>query len=213
MQMKKYPVSETFLSVQGEGLHAGRKAFFIRLYGCDIQCPWCDTRYAWSGGNFKEMKAEEIAKEALNSGAAFAVVSGGEPCLFDLSDLVGELSRSGIASHLESSAAHEILDGYAAGSRRGGIDFIAASPKLFRKPNKRALSRADELKCIISNLSELEDYSIIARDAHAAKAIWLHPEWSKSSDKKLLGGICDFVKSRGDPWRAGWQMHKNYAAR
>lgn len=60
----KYPLDETFFSVQGEGCHAGRRAYFARLFGCNVKCPWCDTRASWNGKPAMSMSAEEIAAEA-----------------------------------------------------------------------------------------------------------------------------------------------------
>lgn len=206
--MTNYPVAEAFFSVQGEGLHMGRSAYFIRLYGCNVKCPWCDSKPAWQGGAADIVSAESLAETVGKSGAEIAVITGGEPCLHNLEPLLAELSAKKIPAHLETSGTLEIRE-------KPGAEFawVALSPKLFSMPSDAALERADELKFIVSNAGELGEYHALTAKAKNAKAVWLHPEWSKSSDKELLGALCEFVKAKGFPYRVGWQMHKNYFAR
>ena len=78
----KLPVVETFHSLQGEGLQAGRSAFFIRLAGCTVGCAWCDTKHSWPQGSHPDRSLAELAGEAATAaaaGAAFVVITGGEP--------------------------------------------------------------------------------------------------------------------------------------
>ncbi len=199
----EYRVAESFLSFQGEGLFAGRRAFFVRLFGCNVKCPWCDSKYAWSGTARESASAEELAERAAASGAEIAVITGGEPCLHDLRELVAALRANKIAAHLETSGTLEIPD----------IDWIALSPKLFCPPISENIARADELKMIVSTPDELGGYAAVAESAERAQALWLEPEWSKSRDKRLLCAISEFVLERGGKYRCGWQMHKNYFAR
>lgn len=199
----QYKVAESFLSFQGEGLFAGRKAFFVRLFGCNVKCPWCDSKYAWSAVACESASADELAQRAAASGAEMAVITGGEPCLQDLLGLVAALRAKKIAAHLETSGTLEIPD----------VDWIALSPKLFCPPLPENVARADELKMIVSSPAELDKYAAFAEAAKRAQALWLEPEWSKSSDKRLLCAIADFVLKRGGKYRCGWQMHKNYFAR
>ncbi len=206
--MKNYPIAETFFSVQGEGIHCGRRAYFIRLFGCSVRCSWCDSKFAWEGKPTEIMSAEEIASLAKASGAEFAVITGGEPCMHNLLPLVASLGELGVAAHLETSGVCTINE-----SDDTRFAWVALSPKLFKLPTQDALKRADELKFIVSDLSELAEYENIVNDAVNAKSIWLHPEWSKATDQNLLEGLCDFVKSRGYKYRVGWQIHKCYFVR
>ena len=206
--MKSYPVAETFFSVQGEGLHLGRRAYFVRLFGCNVKCAWCDSRNAWNGTPACVMSAEEIACEAKKSGAEFAVITGGEPCIHNLSPLTACLAAAGVAVHLETSGTVRIDE-----SPDAPFGWIAMSPKLFAPPLEASLARADELKYIVSDLAELDLYSQFSDSAKNAKAIWMHPEWSRRADRQLINGLCEFVKSRGGKYRVGWQMHKCYFVR
>ena len=197
----KYPVAETFLSIQGEGIHAGRRAFFIRLAGCPVRCPWCDTKDSWNAEGFEKISASGIAERVGN--AEMAVITGGEPCSRNLESLVKSLKSKGVAVHLETSGVFPVVS----------VDWVSLSPKLFRPPIRSALEIADELKCVVSRPEEILEYSEFAKFAKNAKAVWLNPEWSKSDDRRLLSAITDFVMSNGGVFRAGWQMHKNYFAR
>ena len=203
--MQKYPIAETFLSFQGEGAHCGRRAFFIRLFGCPVRCPWCDSVHAWRGNPPRFAGVGELVAEVAASRAEIVVLTGGEPCVHDVLPLVAALNARGIGVHLETSGVLDIPE-----SADVRFAWVALSPKLFKLPLEKSLLRADELKLILSDISELERYLEIAQVAKNAKWIWLEPEWSKASDRVLLGKIVDFVKDNGGRFRAGWQVHKNY---
>ncbi len=212
MENTPYKISETFLSFQGEGEHSGKSAFFVRLFGCNVRCPWCDTKYAWlSGEGCAVRPAGDIAREAAASGAGIAVVTGGEPCLQYLPPLVESLKKVGLRVHLETSGVCPIDE------KNGecAFDWVALSPKLFREPLPESLARADEIKAIVSSSAELREYeSRFFSAAKRAKSIWITPEWGKVKDLALLGDISNFVVSAKDRRvRAGWQLHKNYFAR
>lgn len=206
--MGGFAVAERFLSLQGEGLHAGRRAYFIRLFGCNVHCQWCDSRSAWEGQPSENLTAEDLAAAAAESKAEIAVITGGEPCLYDLRPILRELSARSIAPHLETSATLQIMEDSAA-----KFSWVTASPKFFCEPLATSLARADELKFIISEPSDLPKCEKYASAAANAKAFWLHPEWSKAGDAALLKKIWDFAVSKGGLWRVGWQLHKLYFAR
>lgn len=206
--MVKYPLAETFVSVQGEGVHMGRKAYFVRLFGCNVRCPWCDSKSAWNGSPVSRTGADEIALAASECSPEFAVITGGEPCIHNLLPLLEKFAEAKVAVHLETSGTHEIRE-------RGDARFswVTVSPKLFCPPLDSSLRRADELKFIVSDLSELESYARFADSAPNAKSVWLHPEWGGRKDRELLDGLSAFVVSRGGRYRLGWQMHKCYNVR
>ena len=190
-----YPVSETFLSFHGEGVHAGRLAYFIRLDGCDVGCAWCDTKYTWHPDERRAatpMSAASLA--ALVPAEAIAVVTGGEPTLHDLAPLASVMAARGIPMHLET-AGH-----------RGGVagDWITVAPKA--KPlDASALGAADEFKIVVTAPEAIAPQ--LARIARRDVPIWLIPESSKRGDSAILAAIAAAV---GGPVRAGWQLHKLY---
>lgn len=206
--MVKYLLAETFVSVQGEGVHMGRKAYFVRLFGCNVRCPWCDSKSAWNGSPVSRTGADEIALAASECSPEFAVITGGEPCIHNLLPLLEKFAEAKVAVHLETSGTLEIRE-------RGDARFswVTVSPKLFCPPLDSSLRRADELKFIVSDLSELESYARFADSAPNAKSVWLHPEWGGRKDRELLDGLSAFVVSRGGRYRLGWQMHKCYNVR
>lgn len=204
-----YPVFERFHSWQGEGAHAGRSAFFIRLFGCPIRCVWCDSAGTWGEvppASLENLSAETLAAEATAACPDFVVVTGGEPAIRDLSPLCAALRSRGLRVHLETSGAFPI---------RGDFDWIALSPKTARLPLEENWARASELKIIVSRPEDIAFWSEkIARERVAPDApIWLHPEWSQRENSVVLDAISSQVRARGFPFRAGWQLHKLYAVR
>lgn len=202
-----YPVNETFLSWQGEGVHMGRKAFFIRLQGCPVKCTWCDSASTWHPQyvpkNIRKASPDELAKEAVESKPDFVVLTGGEPCVHDLVPLVNALKAVKLKVHLETCGAYEIPD---------GLDWVTVSPKWAKLPVAESLAKADEVKLIIEAADSAQKWTAAVGGAWLAKSVWLHPEWSRRADSSILKAITDFVKANGAPYRAGWQVHKPYMA-
>jgi organic radical activating enzyme len=202
-----YPVNETFLSWQGEGVHMGRKAFFIRLQGCPVKCSWCDSASTWHPQyvpkNIRKASPDELAKEAVESKPDFVVLTGGEPCVHDLVPLVNALKAVKLKVHLETCGAYEIPD---------GLDWVTVSPKWAKLPVAESLAKADEVKLIIEAADSAQKWTAAVGGAWLAKSVWLHPEWSRRADSSILKAITDFVKANGAPYRAGWQVHKPYMA-
>jgi len=202
-----YPVNETFLSWQGEGVHMGRKAFFIRLQGCPVKCTWCDSASTWHPQyvpkNIRKVSADELAKEAGESKPDFVVLTGGEPCIHDLVPLLNSLKAAKLKVHLETCGAYEIPE---------GLDWVTVSPKWAKLPVAESLAKADEVKLIIETVDSAQKWTEAVGGTWAAKSVWLHPEWSRRADSSILRAITDFVKEHGSPFRAGWQVHKPYLA-
>ena len=157
-----YPVNETFLSWQGEGVHLGRKAFFIRLQGCPVKCTWCDSASTWHPQyvpkQVRKATAAELADEALASDPQFVVITGGEPCVHDLAPLLAALQSVGLPAHLETCGAYPIALGFA---------WVTVSPKWAKLPLAESLQRADEVKIIV------EAPDTIARWTEAVGGRWM----------------------------------------
>ena len=203
--MAIYPVVETFYSIQGEGLFAGAGAYFARLFGCPVKCPWCDTKNSWNGSANFSLSDIEIANQASLTSCDFAVITGGEPTIHPLQELVDSFHNLGIKVHLETS-------GYMPKNVEN-IDWITLSPKLRGHTHESYLESADEMKFIVSTPEEIGLYmEKFGEYLSGKKAVFLTPEFSKSQDAALLEAICQAVKLRGFPLRAGWQLHKNFGA-
>lgn len=204
------PIHERFYTWQGEGVHMGRSAFFIRLYGCPQQCPWCDSAGTWHPdyrpAHLLKMTESDLVKELMQTAAEFAVITGGEPGIFDLRRLTADIHLNARKVHIETSGAFEL---------RGAFDWVTVSPK--DKWAKACLpeniAKADEFKLIIETPDDLAYWAtVLTRPEYRGQPVWLHPEWSQHDNPAVLCAITEFVKSVGDPYRAGWQLHKNYRA-
>ncbi len=202
-----YPVNETFLSWQGEGVHLGRKAFFIRLQGCPIKCAWCDSASTWHPQyvpkEIRRASAAVLATEAQQAQPEFVVITGGEPCIHDLTDLLLELKNRGLPAHLETSGAFPIAPGFA---------WVTLSPKWAKQPLAESWSRADEIKLIVETPESPSQWLAAVGGVWPCKHVWLHPEWSQRANGEVLKAITETVKAQGAPYRAGWQVHKPYLA-
>lgn len=201
------PIHEQFYSFQGEGIHAGKAAYFIRTYGCPVHCPWCDSAGTWHPDYVPEkvdrIEVDRLVAAAADTRAEFVVVTGGEPAIHDLDPLVEALHGAGLKAHLETSGAFPI---------KGEFDWITLSPKRWKRPLDENLAKADEFKIIVDSPGAIEEYTEILAAALNERPVWLHPEWSLRDNPEVLNGITDWVKARGSPYRAGWQLHKPYQA-
>ena len=193
------PVVETFHSLQGEGHHSGRSAFFIRLAGCNVGCPWCDTKHSWPENNHAHRSLGALAAEAelaQRNGAAFTVITGGEPLHHNLDDLALALREaSHIPLHLETSG----VDGLT-----GNPDWITLSPKPHRPPSQELLNQCDELKVIVETADDLVFANSMAKAVRQQTVLLLQPGWDSPEGQQLA---IDHVK-RQPHWRLSLQTHK-----
>ncbi|MGL6134836.1 MAG: 7-carboxy-7-deazaguanine synthase QueE [Prochlorococcaceae cyanobacterium] len=195
------PVVETFHSLQGEGLHAGRSAFFLRLAGCAVGCPWCDTKHSWPQEAHPHRDLEELAAQAgaaAGAGAAFVVVTGGEPLHHNLDGLCAALEAAGLPLHLETSGVDPLS---------GRFDWITLSPKRHRPPRPELLAACHELKPVVHEPADLAFAEAMATAAAAAgnqPALLLQPGWESEQGQKLA-----IAHVRRHPhWRLSLQSHK-----
>ncbi len=190
------PLMEAFYTVQGEGLHAGKAAYFIRLAGCDVGCVWCDVKESWDASAYPRVSVAQMAEDAQASGANLVVITGGEPAMYDLTALCDALHDRGMAVHIETSAAHEI---------RGQFDWVTLSPKKFKAPLPTELSKADELKIIVFNKSDFEWAETYAGQVSNDCVLLLQPEWDKRDSMAPM--LVEYVKTHPQ-WRISLQTHK-----
>ncbi len=198
-------VVETFHSLQGEGLHAGRSAFFIRLAGCDVGCPWCDTKHSWPEAAHPQRPLAQLATEAsaaAAAGAAFAVITGGEPLQQPLDALCMVLAAAGLPLHLETSGV---------GTFSGRFDWITLSPKPHRPPAAALLARCDELKVVVTSPADLAFAEAMAAEALRRRppaapgpVLLLQPVWDEPAARELAVA---YVRAHPD-WRLSLQSHK-----
>ena len=187
---------EAFYTIQGEGAHTGRAAYFIRLGGCDVGCHWCDVKDSWNASAHPQKTLAHIVAQASAHPARLAVVTGGEPLMHQLDGLTEALHAVGFQTNIETSGAHPLS---------GQWDWICFSPKKFKEPHPSIYQHAHELKVVVYHKSDFE-----FAEQHAAKVgddcqLFLQPEWSKVQEMTPL--IVEYIKTH-PKWRVSLQTHK-----
>ncbi|TVQ68116.1 MAG: 7-carboxy-7-deazaguanine synthase QueE [Balneolaceae bacterium] len=186
---------EDFYTIQGEGAHSGRAAYFIRLAGCDVGCWWCDVKESWDEQKHPRVACSEIVERARVSGAPIAVITGGEPLLHDLDLLTGELSGAGMKVHIETSGSSPLS---------GTFDWITLSPKRFKKPLPAIFPLVDELKVVVLTKKDLKWAEENAAECPEKTRLLLQPEWDTPDSVEL---IVEYVKNN-PAWGISLQTHK-----
>ena len=203
------PVVECFHSLQGEGKHAGRSAYFIRLASCKVGCPWCDTKNSWNSELHPQRSLIDLSistAKAQKEGAAFVVITGGEPLHHNLDLLCHEirkytlnLDNKSIPIHLETSGVDMLS---------GNPDWITLSPKRHSPPRLEALLSCQELKIVIQNEKDLyfaeEMVDLIKKNGTIEPQLFLQAGWENEEGKVLA---INYVKNNPN-WRLSIQSHK-----
>ncbi len=187
---------ESFYSIQGEGFHSGKPAYFIRLSGCDVNCHWCDVKESWEISKEQYTSIDDIVNEVIKTSTDLVVITGGEPLMHDLSDLTKALKSEGKNIHIETSGTHPIT---------GDFDWICFSPKKFKKPLEIFFSISDELKIIIYNKSDLQWAEELSHKVNKNTQLIMQPEWSR--EELISPLILEYIKLN-PKWRISVQTHK-----
>ncbi|MHC1707239.1 MAG: 7-carboxy-7-deazaguanine synthase QueE [Bacteroidales bacterium] len=195
-QGKLLPVTETFYSIQGEGYHTGKPAFFTRIAGCYVGCRWCDSKDTWIASIHPLLSVEMIIEEAMRYPARAMVVTGGEPLQYNLDLFCNSLKDLGFELFLETSGSSR-LSGY--------WDWICLSPKMNAPPLPELFLRADELKVVICEPSDFEWAMQMADKVRPDCLLYLQPEWSKR--ETMIPEIVRFIGEKPQ-WRVSLQTHK-----
>ncbi len=187
---------ESFYTLQGEGFHQGKAAYFIRLAGCDVGCVWCDVKDSWDAGKHDMLKVEGLRLRVKETPAKIAVITGGEPLMYNLEELTSSLQQAGLKTHLETSGAYPLT---------GQWDWICLSPKKFKAPLPEVIPHTDELKVVIYNKSDFKWAEKYASLVSSNCKLYLQPEWGKSS--MVIPMIIDYIKDHPQ-WELSLQIHK-----
>jgi len=190
------PVMEHFYTLQGEGYHQGKAAYFIRLGGCDVGCVWCDVKESWDAEKHPLLKIEDLLFNIEQTRAKLVVVTGGEPLMHNLDVLTAALQAKGFETNIETSGAHPLS---------GSWNWICLSPKKFKAPLPEILPLANELKVVVFNKSDLEWAEQYAALVSPGCRLYLQPEWDKASVVTPL--IIDYIKQHPQ-WELSLQIHK-----
>jgi 7-carboxy-7-deazaguanine synthase len=193
----RLPVMEHFYTLQGEGFHQGKAAYFVRLGGCDVGCVWCDVKESWDKDAHPLMQISDIIhsiKKATNQG--IVVITGGEPLMHDLDELTSALQKEGFLTHIETSGAHPLS---------GNFDWVCLSPKKFKAPLEQVIKSANELKIVVFNKSDFEWAEFYASQVPSHCKLYLQPEWDKSA--LVTPMIIEYIKAN-PKWELSLQLHK-----
>ena len=144
-----------------------------------------------------------MVANAKKNKASIVVITGGEATIHNLNELCTLCSEVNLPVHLETSGAFEI---------KGQFDWITLSPKEWKLPLQENIQSAHEIKLIVDSPASIDQWLERFPSIAQAQTVWLHPEWSKRNDADLLDIITQWVKDHGDPYRAGYQMHKIFSA-
>lgn len=208
------PVMESFYTLQGEGFHQGRAAYFIRLGGCDVGCVWCDVKESWDAEKHPKFSVDVIVdnmKKELGIGSLelgsnlqpstlnlkpIVVVTGGEPLMHDLTELTKAIHAAGFETNIETSGSHPLS---------GEWDWICLSPKKFKAPLPEVVPHANEIKVVIFNKSDFAWAEEYASLVSPTCKLYLQPEWDKAAQMTPL--IIDYIKANPQ-WELSLQLHK-----
>lgn len=188
-----YKVNEIFYSLQGEGRWMGRPAVFVRMSGCNLKCPFCDTDFR----GYSEMSADDILSRCLEEGGEcrFIVLTGGEPSLQVDEQLISTLHQEGYYLSMETNGTHAIPE---------GIDWVTCSPKVdFTEGGEPIVKQVDELKLIFDGEHQISDHGI------ACTFRYLQPcdVGNDSRNYLILNECIKYIKAHPE-WQLSVQMHK-----
>lgn len=190
------PVMEHFYTIQGEGVHQGKAAYFIRLGGCDVGCVWCDVKESWDADKHPQYAITDLVEMVKQTPAEIVVVTGGEPLLHDCTNLTNALQKAGLRTHMETSGSSPLS---------GSWDWITLSPKKFKAPLPQILSLANELKVVVYHKSDFDWAEQYAAQVAPHCKLFLQPEWSKAAQVTPL--LIDYIKAH-PKWQLSLQIHK-----
>jgi 7-carboxy-7-deazaguanine synthase len=193
---KYLPVVEEFYTIQGEGFHTGKAAYFIRLGGCDVGCSWCDSRFSWDPLIHPMIRTDAIIKNVVKSGTDSVVVTGGEPLIWNLDYLCALLKVKKISTFIETSGSYPLS---------GKWDWICLSPKENMPPVGNICRMANELKVIIKEKRDFDWAEKYRGMVNKSCRLYLQPEWSRF--EKIIPEIVGYVKGNS-VWNISLQVHK-----
>jgi 7-carboxy-7-deazaguanine synthase len=190
------PVMEHFYTLQGEGFHQGKAAYFIRLGGCDVGCVWCDVKDSWDASKHSSLEVRSLTFDVKKTPSEIVVITGGEPLMYNLDELTRALHDEGFKTHLETSGAYPLT---------GSWDWICVSPKKFKAPLPEILPKTNELKVVIFNKSDFNWAEKYAAQVSRNCKLYLQPEWDKAAQMTPL--IIEYIKNH-PKWELSLQIHK-----
>lgn len=215
-----YKINELFETIQGEGSFTGQPSIFIRLQGCPVACSWCDTKHTWPVELSDEVTREVMLAKSQETSqwanfsveqiltliierdykAKHIVITGGEPCMVDLTPLCNAFDELGYSTQVETSGTFEI--------KVSEKCWVTVSPKINMRGGypilNSAMMRADEIKHPIATEQHVDDLkALLAEHAITNTPIYLQPISQKARATQLAIETCI-----ANNWRLSVQVHK-----
>ncbi|HCQ28958.1 MAG TPA: 7-carboxy-7-deazaguanine synthase QueE [Flavobacteriales bacterium] len=190
------PVMEQFYTIQGEGYHTGKAAYFIRVGGCDVGCHWCDVKESWNPDLHPLTEISKVLSFTDDTPAKTVVITGGEPLMYNMNPLTRQLKEKGMNTHIETSGAYPLS---------GTWDWICLSPKKTKHPLPEILQQANELKIIVHNCHDFKWAEEFKQKVNEKCLLYLQPEWSKKDE--IIPQIIEYVQQNPE-WSISLQTHK-----
>ena len=202
-------INEIFCSLSGESYKAGFRSIFIRTYGCNLRCSYCDSVYSWKGNEFTEMTVDEIMEEIAKYGCGHVIVTGGEPLLQrDAIDLIKALSSNGYTVEIETNGAVDVkpikdlkLDGVVV--TMDWKCFTSGENSKMLASNLAVLTTRDVVKCVVGSKEDLEEAARI--DALTLATVYLSPVFGAIELREIADFILD---NQLNTVRLQTQLHK-----
>ncbi|MEI7490893.1 MAG: 7-carboxy-7-deazaguanine synthase QueE [Bacteroidota bacterium] len=190
------PVMEEFYTLQGEGFNTGQAAYFIRIGGCDVGCSWCDIKESWDARLYPPVDTNGVISRAVEFPGKAVVITGGEPLNYNLNYLSQGLRQHHIKIFIETSGSRPLS---------GDPDWLCLSPKKSSPPLDKICIKADELKVIILDETDLGWAEENKERVRPGCLLYLQPEWSRRNT--ILPRIISYIKEHPQ-WRVSLQSHK-----
>ena len=194
----KYKVNEIFLSIDGEGYRTGLPVVFIRLYGCNLNCSYCDTRYSCEQQEYKEMSLYDILAQVLSYGVPRVTLTGGEPLIHPgVKDLIVSLVANDIEVNIETNGAVD-LDEFIEFKYNSKVvftmDYKCKSSGMEEKmvlSNLVFLQPKDVIKFVVSNYNEMEEMEYILEASKCKAQAYVSPVFGAIEPKELVQYVLD----------------------
>lgn len=215
-----YKINELFETIQGEGSFTGQPSIFLRLQGCPVGCSWCDTKHTWDieikdkvptadmvnkpqeSETWAIMSIENIVSTFEDEGykAKHVVITGGEPCMEDLTPLCRALEAKGFSCQIETSGTFEV--------KTTAACWVTVSPKVNMKGGydilNSAMQRANEIKHPVATQAHVDDLKQLLKQHQVEhKPVYLQPISQKKRATELATATC--IENN---WRLSIQVHK-----
>lgn len=212
MENKGYKVNEIFLSIDGEGYRTGLPVVFIRLYGCNLNCSYCDTRYSCEGQEYKEMSLYDILVEVLNYGVPRVTLTGGEPLIHPgVKDLINSLVANDIEVNIETNGAVD-LDEFIEFKYNSKVvftmDYKCKSSGMEEKmvlSNLVFLQPKDVIKFVVSNYNEMEEMEYVLEASMCKAQVYVSPVFGAIEPKELVEYV---LENKLNNVKVQVQLHK-----